>query len=267
MRAAAENLVPVTLELGGKTPAILCDDFPLRTAVERITFAKFLNAGQACITVDHLYVPQAKLQAFVTTAREVVGKRYPSLDSPDYTAIIDERSFKRIVKALEQAREMGATLVQLVAGKPWDAATRKIAPHVVLNAPADCELLTREIFGPVLPVIGYNDIQTPIDSINAGARPLALYPFSNNKKVVQHLITHVMSGGVSVNDGLLHAAQHDLPFGGVGDSGMGHYHGYEGFVTFSKMRPVFYQAPFSAIKFMWPPYGKFANSYLDFLTK
>ncbi|QDL52713.1 coniferyl aldehyde dehydrogenase [Rhodoferax aquaticus] len=267
MKAAAENLVPVTLELGGKTPAILCDDFPLKTAAERLTFAKFLNAGQACITVDHLYVPQRKIDAFVKAATSIVGKRYGNLDSPDYTAIIDDRAFKRIVKALEQARDMGATLVPLIPGKPWDAKTRKIAPHIVLNAPADCELLTREIFGPVLPIIGYTDLQVPIDAINAGARPLAFYPFSNHKKVVQHLITHIMSGGVAVNDGLLHAAQHDLPFGGVGDSGMGHYHGYEGFVTFSKMRPVFYQAPFSAVKLLWPPYGKFANTYLDFLTK
>ena len=267
MAAAATNLCPVTLELGGKSPGILLDDFPLRTAAERLLFGKCFNAGQVCTTVDHLYVPEGKVSAFVDVAKTIISGRYPTLDTPDYTSIIDERSFNRITEALQEAEDRGATLVQLIPGKPWDKKTRKIAPHVVLNAPADCALRTREIFGPVLPVIGYTNIEDTITAINSGPRPLALYPFSNNKKKIQHLITHVMSGGVTVNDGILHTAQHDMPFGGVGESGMGHYHGYEGFVTFSKMRPVFYQAPFSAIKFLWPPYGKFATKYLDFLTK
>ena len=267
MAAAAANLCPVTLELGGKSPGILLDDFPLRTAAERLLFGKCFNAGQVCTTVDHLYVPEGKVTAFVDMAKTIISGRYPTLDTPDYTSIIDDRAFNRIIGALQDAKDRGATLVQLIPGKAWDKKTRKIAPHVVLNAPEDCELRTREIFGPVLPVIGYTSIEDTINAINSGPRPLALYPFSNNKKKIQHLITHVMSGGVTVNDGILHTAQHDMPFGGVGDSGMGHYHGYEGFVTFSKMRPVFYQAPFSAIKFLWPPYGKFATKYLDFLTK
>ncbi len=267
MAAAAANLCPVTLELGGKSPGILLDDFPLRTAAERLLFGKCFNAGQVCTTVDHLYVPEGKVTAFVDMAKTIISGRYPTLDTPDYTSIIDDRAFNRIIGALQEAKDRGATLVQLIPGKAWDKKTRKIAPHVVLNAPADCELRTREIFGPVLPVIGYNDIEETITAINSGPRPLALYPFSNKKKKIQHLITHIMSGGVTVNDGILHTAQHDMPFGGVGDSGMGHYHGYEGFVTFSKMRPVFYQAPFSAIKFLWPPYGKFATKYLDFLTR
>jgi len=128
-------------------------------------------------------------------------------------------------------------------------------------------LLTREIFGPILPVLEYDSLEEPITAINQGPRPLAIYPFSNNASTIQTLLDRVMSGGVSVNDALFHVAQHDLPFGGVGASGMGHYHGYEGFLTFSKMRPVFYQASFSAMKFLWPPYGKFATKYLDFLTK
>ena len=267
MAAAAANLCPVTLELGGKSPDILLDDFPLRTAAERLLFGKCFNAGQVCTTVDHLYVPEGKVTAFVDMAKTIISGRYPTLDTPDYTSIIDDRAFNRIIGALQDAKDRGATLVQLIPGKAWDKKTRKIAPHVVLNAPEDCELRTREIFGPVLPVIGYTSIEDTINAINSGPRPLALYPFSNNKKKIQHLITHVMSGGVTVNDGILHTAQHDMPFGGVGDSGMGHYHGYGGFVTFSKMRPVFYQAPFSAIKFLWPPYGKFATKYLDFLTK
>jgi coniferyl-aldehyde dehydrogenase len=267
MAAAAANLVPVTLELGGKAPAVVCDDFPLRKAVERITFFKYFNAGQICTTADHVFVPESKVAAFVEAAKEIVSGRYPKLETPDLTAVIDERAFKRLTRAMEEAQERGATLVQLTKGKKWDAASHKIAPHIVLNAPADCELRTREIFGPVLPVVAYTNLEDVIQTINSGPRPLAFYPFSNDKGLIQTLLHRVMSGGATVNDIVLHTGQHDMPFGGVGDSGMGHYHGYEGFVTFSKMRPVFYQAPFSAIKLLWPPYGKFATKYLDFLTK
>jgi coniferyl-aldehyde dehydrogenase len=267
MAAASTNLCPVTLELGGKAPALVCDDFPLQKATERITFFKYFNAGQICTTADHVFVPQHKVSEFVEIARRTVSARYPSLDSPDFTSVIDERAFNRITRALEEAQERGATLVQLVPGPKWNAATRKIAPHIVLNAPADCELRTREIFGPVLPVIPYTSVDEVVNTINAGPRPLAFYPFSNDKRLIHDLIHRVMSGGVTVNDIVLHTGQHDMPFGGIGDSGMGHYHGYEGFVTFSKLRPVFYQAPFSAIKFLWPPYGKFATKYLDFLTR
>ena len=267
MAAAAPNLCPVTLELGGKSPALICDDYPLRKAAERLLFVKCFNAGQICTTVDHAYIPTFKVNEFAAMAKEIVSTRYPTLETPDYTSIIDERSFNRVVAAMQEAQERGATLIQLIPGKPWDSAARKIAPHIVLNAPPDCALRTREIFGPVLPIIAYTAIDEPVQAINNGPRPLAFYPFSNDKDLVHHLIHHVMSGGVSVNDGLFHVGQHDLPFGGVGDSGMGHYHGYEGFVTFSKLRAVFYQAWFSAVKFLWPPYGKFATKYLDFLTK
>jgi coniferyl-aldehyde dehydrogenase len=267
MAAAAQNLCPVTLELGGRSPAILCEDFSLRKAAERILFVKFLNAGQICTTVDHLYLPQGKTAEFVATAKEIVSTRYPHIDSPDYTAIIDQRAFNRLIDTLQQAQAAGATLVQLTPGKPWDESTRKIAPHLVLNAPADSILMTREIFGPILPVIEYSSLQGPIQAINKGPRPLAFYPFSNDEKTVQMLLDRVMSGGVTVNDAVFHLAQHDLPFGGIGDSGMGHYHGREGFITFSKLRPVFYQARWSALRFMWPPYGKFASKYLAYLTK
>ena len=267
MRAAAQNLCPVTLELGGKAPAIVCDDFPLRTAAERILYVKFLNAGQICTTVDHVWLPEGKVDNFVAFARQIVPARYPALQTVDYTSIIDAAAFARVTGALEQARARGATLVPLLPGPAWDAATRKINPHIVLNAPADCDLQTREIFGPVLPIRTYSHLEQVIDSINAGPRPLALYPFSNESAVIEHLLAHVMSGGVSVNDALFHVGQHDLPFGGVGESGMGHYHGHEGFLTFSKLRPVFYQARFSSLKLLMPPYGKFADRVIAFLTK
>ena len=267
MAAAAQNLCPVTLELGGKSPAVICDDYPLRKAAERLLFVKLLNAGQICTTVDHVYMTRGTSAEFVALAKEIEATRYPKLESGDYTSIIDERAFQRLINALDEARSGGATLIQLIPGEPWNEASRKIAPHLVLDAPANCALRQREIFGPLLPVIEYGALDEVMTAINAGPRPLALYPFSNDKQVIERLLEHVMSGGVSVNDALFHVGQHDLPFGGVGDSGMGHYHGYEGFVTFSKMRPVFYQASFSAVKFLWPPYGKFASKYLAFLTK
>jgi coniferyl-aldehyde dehydrogenase len=267
MAAAAANLCPVTLELGGKSPAIVLDDFPLRTAAERILFVKYLNAGQICTTVDHAWVPRAQVDEFVRLAREIVPARYPSLDSPDYTSIIDRRSFDRLMAALDEARERGARVIPLLPGPAADAAARKIAPHLVLDAPADTALMRREIFGPILPVQGYDEIGQVIDAVNAGDRPLAVYPFSHDRRRVDHILEHVMSGGVSVNDALFHVAQHDLPFGGVGDSGMGHYHGREGFETFSKMRPVFHQARWSALKHVGPPYGRFADLLLKFLIR
>ncbi|MEP6968923.1 MAG: coniferyl aldehyde dehydrogenase [Betaproteobacteria bacterium] len=267
MAAAAQNLVPVTLELGGKAPAILCADYPLRLAAERILFVKYLNAGQICTSVDHLWMPQAKIDDFVKEAQNIVPKRYPSLASKDYTSIIDQTAFDRLLTALDDARERGARIVQLVPGPASDAATRKIAPCIVLDAPPDSILWQREIFGPILPIRGYQALDEVVDSVNAGPRPLAIYPFSNDPQVVQMLLDRVMSGGVSVNDALFHVGQHDLPFGGVGDSGMGHYHGKEGFQTFSKLRPVFYQARFSTLKFLMPPYGTFASKILAFLTK
>ena len=267
MAAAAHNLCPVTLELGGKSPAVVCPDFDVQLAAERILFAKCFNAGQICSNVDHVFVPHAHVDAFVHMARNVVQKRFGSLDSADYTAIIDAAAFTRLVDALQEAQAQGATLVPLLDGPAWDANTRKIAPHVVLNVPPHCALHTREIFGPVLPVIGYSDLDTVMHTINAGPHPLALYPFTHDRRTVNDLMTRVMSGGVGVNDALFHTTQHTLPFGGVGDSGMGHYHGHDGFVTFSKMRPVFYQARHTGTRFMWPPYGQLVNRYLKFLLK
>jgi coniferyl-aldehyde dehydrogenase len=267
MAAAAQNLCPVTLELGGKSPAVVAQDFPLATAAERILFVKCMNAGQICTTVDHAWLPADKIDEFVRLAQLMVPRMFGTLASPDYTSIIDPKSFDRLLAALDEARERGARVIPLLPGPPFDAATRKIAPHVVLDAPADSALMRREIFGPILPLRPYRALLEVIAAINAGDRPLALYPFSNDKAVVQQLLDHVMSGGVSVNDALFHVAQHDLPFGGVGPSGMGHYHGREGFETFSKLRPVFRQARVSALKFFGPPYGARMNALLKFLIK
>jgi len=267
MAAAAQNLCPVTLELGGKAPAVVCDDFELEVAAERILFAKFSSAGQICTTVDHAYLPESKVGAFVDLARAIVGRRYGTLDSPDYTSIINRASYDRLVQALDEARSRGAQVISLLPGAAFDEARHRIAPHIVLGAPSDTALMSSEIFGPILPLVGYRDLGEVIDRINAGPRPLALYPFSHRKDRVSQLIERVMSGGVSVNDAVLHVGQDDLPFGGVGDSGMGHYHGYEGFLTFSKLRPVFRQARWSTMKLLSPPYGKLADRLLAFMTR
>lgn len=267
MEAAAQNLCPVTLELGGKSPAVVLEDFDTRLAAERILYAKCLNAGQICVTVDHVYVPEHQVQAFVAAAQSVVLKRYAVLDAVDYTSIIDQRAFERLVRALEQAKSLGAQLIQLLPGPAYDVASRKISPHLVLNAPADCELMTREIFGPILPVIAYSDLTVVVRDVQSRSRPLAFYPFSNQKSKIDYLLTHVMSGGVCVNEVLMHVVQTDMPFGGVGGSGMGHYHGYEGFHTFSKLRPVFYQARWSAASLLAPPYGKMFDRITQFLMR
>lgn len=268
MAAAAANLCPVTLELGGKSPAIVLDDFPLRTAAERLLYVKFLNAGQICTTVDHVFVPRAKVDAFVRLAQEIVAQRYPTLDTPDYTSIIDAKAYARLKNAMGEAQARGAQLIPLIPGLAFDEARRRIAPHILLQAPADLELMQREIFGPILPVMAYDDLETEvIQRVNTGPRPLALYPFTNDKALQELLLTRIMSGGVSINDALLHVGQDELPFGGVGASGMGHYHGFEGFLTFSKLRPVFTQARFSTAALLAPPYGKLVDRLLKFLLR
>jgi coniferyl-aldehyde dehydrogenase len=267
MAAAAQNLCPVTLELGGKAPAIVCEDFDLELAAKRLLFIKYLNAGQICTTVDYVFVPQARITEFVALARKIVPQRYPTLDTPDYTSIIDRRAYDRLVQTLDDARSRGAEVIPLLNSPAFDIERHRIAPHVVVGAPANSILMQHEIFGPILPILPYQEIDEVIQYINARPRPLAIYPFSNRKATVDRLIERVMSGGVTVNDALMHVGQSDLPFGGVGESGMGHYHGREGFNTFSKLRPVFYQAPWSSIAPLMPPYRKLTDRMIAFLTR
>ena len=267
MSSAAKNLTPVTLELGGKSPAVIAPDFPLQKAIERIMFAKLFNAGQVCVNVDYVFVPEDRIDEFVEKTKIWVAEHCPDINSPDYSSIIDQSSLDRLNESLADAEQRGATLVNLTPGQQTAPGMRKFPPHLVLNTSDDMMLVQREIFGPIMPVISYTTPQQVLDYINRRDRPLAFYPFTNDRKLQEFYLTRVMSGGVCVNDALLHPGQHDLPFGGVGASGMGHYHGYEGFATFSKLRPVFYQARFSALKFLAPPYGKLANNILNLILK
>ncbi|MBT8059392.1 MAG: coniferyl aldehyde dehydrogenase [Gammaproteobacteria bacterium] len=266
MASAAKNLTPVVLELGGKSPAIIDPEFQLDKAVDRILFVKQFNAGQICTNVDYVFVHESRRDDFIARSKDWVAKHIPDIASEDYTSIIDDRSFERLEKTLEDAREKGATIVNLSGDQPALREARKMPVHLVLDTTANMTIRNRETFGPILMVLTYKEPEEVIKYINGQDRPLAMYPFTKNKELAQLYIDRIMSGGVTVNDALFHVAQHDMPFGGVGPSGMGHYHGYEGFVTFSKMRPVFYQAGFSAMKFLTPPYGKFATRVYNFLA-
>lgn len=267
MAAAAKNLTPVILELGGKSPAVIDPDYPLEKAVERIMFVKQFNAGQICTNVDYVFVHESHRDSFVGLAKDYVAEHCPDIGHDDYTSIIDDRSFERLKSTLGDAESKGATVINLSDDQEMDAEERKIPLHLVLDTTPDMEIRQRETFGPYLVVLTYRDPNEVIEHINSQDRPLAMYPFTNNKALAKLYIDKIMSGGVTVNDALLHVAQHDLPFGGVGASGMGHYHGYEGFVSFSKLRPVFYQARFSALKYLAPPYGKLATRVFEFLLK
>jgi len=268
MASAAANLCPVTLELGGKAPAVVAPDFPIATAAERILWAKCMNAGQVCVNVDYLFLPEASIDAFVAHAKRLVAERYPDLNGPDYTTIIDQPAFDRLNATLEDAKARGATVINLAPDQHPDTHRRKIAPHIVLGVTDEMTIMKEEIFGPLLPIKPYREPEEVIAYVNAHDRPLAFYPFTNDKRLAERYITQIISGSVGVNEAIVQAGQHDLPFGGVGASGMGHYHGYEGFLTFSKLRPVFRQARFSSIQAaLQPPYGKLAKFALDWMFK
>lgn len=263
MKSAAANLVPVTLELGGKSPAIVADDFPIDLAAERILFGKCLNAGQTCIAPDYVLLPRGKEEAFIEAARQYVATRYPDLGA-DYSAIVNPRHRARLRDWLAEARAAGANIRNLS-----DATTdeTKLAPVVVQNAQAGSRLMQDEIFGPILPVIGYSTLDEAIRHVNDRPRPLALYVFSHDEGTVEKVLSSTISGGVSVNETLMHISQESLPFGGVGPSGMGHYHGKFGFDTFSKLKPVFRQSRFNGLKLFHPPYGKRFETLVRLLSR
>ncbi|MBI6949891.1 coniferyl aldehyde dehydrogenase [Pseudomonas koreensis] len=253
MRAAAENLTPVTLELGGKSPAIVSGDVPLKDAAERIAFGKTLNAGQTCVAPDYVLVPQDRVGAFVEAYRQVVNNFYPTLaDNPDYTAIINERQLTRLNSYVSDATSKGALLIPL-----FEQGQGRRMPHsLLLNVTDEMTVMQDEIFGPLLPIVPYQDLDQAFAYINQRPRPLALYYFGYDKREQNRVLHETHSGGVCLNDTLLHVAQDDMPFGGIGPSGMGHYHGHEGFLTFSKAKGVLIKQRFNAARLIYPPYGK-----------
>jgi len=267
MRAAAENLVPVTLELGGKSPVILHPDYPMAAAIDRVVFGKMLNAGQTCIAPDYILCPAGREAELEAAFRAAVARMYPRLgDNPDYTAIVSDRHYSRLCRLRDEAAAAGARVVEVnPAAEPLPASARKLAPTLIFGAPDAAEVMQDEIFGPLLPIVPYATLDEAIAYVNARPRPLALYYFDRDSDRVERVLSRTTSGGACVNDVLLQVAQEDLPFGGVGPSGLGSYHGVEGFRTFSQQKGVFELARLNSAGLLTPPYGRFINGVLDFL--
>lgn len=262
MRAASDNLTPVTLELGGKSPALVGPDADFEQAVRRIVIGKTFNAGQTCIAPDYALLPHERLDAFIAAARRAVAQFYPSLaTTPDYTSIISDRHFARLQGVVDDALARGA-LAWPLTDTPNDARRRLFAPVALTGLAPDSSALQEEIFGPVLPVLGYASLDQAIAWINARPRPLALYLFERQRATIDQVLANTVSGGVTVNDTFLHAGVDSLPFGGVGESGMGAYHGEEGFRTFSHFKPVFARAAISLLPCLYPPFGRLAERLL-----
>jgi coniferyl-aldehyde dehydrogenase len=257
-QAAAANLVPVTLELGGKSPVIVCDDYPLDKAARSIAFGKFINAGQTCIAPDYVLVPRAKAEAMAHALLAQARRSYPAIaGNDDYSALISPRHHARLAQAIDHAEAAGARILR--HEDEGAAGQRKIGPTIILDAPPETLFLTEEIFGPVLPVVPYDSLEEAIRFVAERERPLALYCFTKDKNRERQVLDGALSGGVTLNGTLLHVAQENLPFGGVGPSGIGAYHGQEGFKRFSHARAVHKVGFFNAMEKLGPPWGKMAQ--------
>jgi coniferyl-aldehyde dehydrogenase len=269
MQAAAEHLTPVTLELGGKSPAIIHESYPLARAVQRLLTGKLFNAGQTCVAPDYVLLPPGQEAAFEQEARRVVADLYPNLvANPDYTRIVNRQHYERLQQGLADAAQKGARIVSLNPANEEGSAENKVLPPTLVFEPNEAmTLMQEEIFGPVLPVVAYRTLAEAIDYVNARPRPLSLYYFDNNAGRVDQVLQQTLSGGVTINDCIFHLGQHNLPFGGVGASGMGHYHGFDGFKTFSKKRGVMVQRGLSGTSLLRPPFQARTKAFINLLLK
>ena len=267
MRAAAENLVPVTLELGGKSPVVIGRSADMATAAARIMNGKTLNAGQICLAPDYVLAPTDQLDSFIQEAQASVTRMFPSIrDNPDYTAVVADRHYERLMGYLEDARSKGASIIEInPAGEDLrQQPHRRIPPTLVLNPTDDMKIMQEEIFGPLLPVKSYERVEDAIDYINAHDRPLGLYYFGTDETERDQVLNRTTSGGVTVNDVVMHVAQEELPFGSVGPAGMGSYHGHDGFREFSHRKAVYHQLKkdIGPLLMLRPPYGAGIAKYL-----
>ena len=261
MRAASENLVPVTLELGGKSPVIISPKADMAPTTDALMAGKMLNAGQICLAPDYVFVPRDRMSEFVESSKRSVAKMYPTLlDNPDYTSVVNERHFQRINGYVDEARERGVEVVEINPANEnfGQQSAYKIAPTFLIDPPEDSAVMQEEIFGPVMPIKSYDSLDETMDYVNSHARPLGLYYFGTDQQETDQVLGNTTSGGVTLNDVVMHVAQEDLPFGGVGPSGMGSYHGEDGFRTFSHAKAVFKQATFNPAEKLGlrPPYGE-----------
>jgi len=267
MKAAADNLVPVTLELGGKSPVIIHSDAPFKMTLERIAWGKLLNAGQTCVAADYILVPRAMEQRLVDGLAAKFAEFYPTLaKNDDYTSIINDRHHARLTALVEDARSKGATIREVNPASEDLGGTGKIAPTLVQGVTDEMAIMQDEIFGPLLPIVPYDTLDQAIDYVNDRPRPLALYYFDTNQGRIDRVLSATHSGGACINEVALHVGQDDLPFGGIGPSGLGAYHGREGFLTLSHAKSVFHQRRVRFNQLFNPPYGKAADTILKLLV-
>jgi coniferyl-aldehyde dehydrogenase len=267
MKAASDNLVPLTLELGGKSPVILHDSFPVALAAARIAFGKWSNAGQTCIAPDYVLVSERRRDALIEKLVNVTGRFYPSIkDNSDYTSIISRRHYERLRALLTDAEAKGARKIVINPdGEHIPDDVHRLPPTLLLDVRHDMKVMNEEIFGPILPIVTYKTLDEAIDFVNEHPRPLALYYFDRDRARARDVLLRTSSGGVVINDTALHFLMDDLPFGGIGPSGMGRYHGFEGFETFSHKKGVFVQSRFNAISLFSPPRGERLNKLMKIL--
>ncbi len=260
MSAAAKNLVPVTLELGGKSPCIITATASVKGAAASIIFGKATNAGQTCIAPDYILCPENMVDALKTEIAAAYKKCFPTLkDNDDYTAIINERQFNRLQGYLTDAKQKGATLETLNHANEDFTGSRKIPLTLLTDTTDNMDVMGNEIFGPLLPILSYQSLDEALAYINDRPRPLALYLFSHDRKVQEYVMKQTHAGGACINDTFLHAAQDDMPFGGVGDSGLGHYHGKEGFLSLSHAKSIHQKGRFNSGKFIYAPHGRLVH--------
>ena len=265
MAAAAPNLTPLTLELGGKSPAIVCADFPVEQAAARLATGKWFNGGQTCIAPDYVLIDEGRAPALAEALREQVRARYGTLDdASDYTRIINDGQYARLQGYVDDAKSLGLQVLPLTGN--GDAHGRLFPPTLVLEPGDDAKVLQEEIFGPILPIKSYRTLDDAIAYVNAHDRPLSLYPFSHDRDQVEKILRNTLAGGVTVNDTVLHFGINNLPFGGIGPSGMGAYHGRAGFDAFSKALPILWQPRRAGSDLLKPPYSKVAR-FIDFIIR
>jgi coniferyl-aldehyde dehydrogenase len=266
MKKAAENLVPVTLELGGKSPAVVGPGADIAAAATSIAYGKLANAGQTCIAPDYVLLPEDDAEAFLNSYRNAVCKLFPEgVRGKNYTSIIDARHVTRLRDLVEDARRKGGRIVEIAPGALAHVGDRKFTPTVILDVTDDMTVMREEIFGPILPIVTYRDIDDAIAYVNGRPRPLALYYFGRNGESRRKVLERTTSGNVTVNDTLMHYVQNDLPFGGIGESGMGAYHGREGFKTFSHAKGIFEQSRWNLGGLLRPPFRRITNTAIRYL--
>lgn len=262
MREAAENLTPVTLELGGKSPAIIADDIPLEDIIDRLCFAKSLNGGQTCVAPDYMLIPHGKVEDFIRLYKAAFRKMFPTINgNADYTSIINARSHQRLQDWLKDAAEKGAK-VEKVGDETINDGTFRMPMHIVTRVTDEMAIMQKELFGPILPLVPYGSIEEALDYVRQRPRPLALYLFTYDRTLQEHVTNHTHAGSMCINEALIHFGVDDLPIGGIGHSGMGHYHGHEGFLTMSKAKSIMSKGRLNLQKFIYPPYGSTIQKWL-----